>query len=117
LEQTETNNRFGKFISENGIENILKSTESKITEQNTSWSVKTFNEWQSARVFAKRNPIPGLKNLTKPADINKWLGNFVVESRRKAGQPYPLKSLCMQCVELLRHFKENCTVYFQNTDN
>jgi hypothetical protein len=106
LEQLESNDRFGKFTSDNDIENLLKSTESKNTRKNTSWSVKTFKEWRSARVYATGNPIPELENLTKPADINKWLGKFVVEARRKDGQPYPPKSLYMLCVGLLRYFRE-----------
>jgi hypothetical protein len=66
LEQLETNDGFGKFTSENDIENLLKPTESENTrKKNTSLGVKTFKEWGSASVSATGNPE--LENLTKPA--------------------------------------------------
>ncbi|XP_061179442.1 uncharacterized protein LOC133188069 [Saccostrea echinata] len=101
-----SDDRFGKFYDDDDMENLLKSTESKNTRKNTSWSVKTFKEWRSARIFGTGSEIPELEHLIEPALINKWLGKFVVEARRKDGQPYPPKSLYMLCIGILRYFRE-----------
>lgn len=106
LEQLNLNDRFGKFCDDSDIDNLIISTESKNTRKNTSWSVKTFKEWRSARIYSTGREFPELENLTEPAEINKWLSKSVVEARRKDGQPYPSKSLYMLCVGLLRYLRE-----------
>lgn len=72
--------------------------------------MKTFKEWRSARIYSTGCEFPELENLTEPAEINKWMSKFVVEARRKDGQPYPPKSMYMLCVRLLRYFWE-CGIY------
>lgn len=52
LEQLNLIDRFRKFCEDSDFDNLIKSTKSKNTRKNTSWSVKTFKEWRSARIYS-----------------------------------------------------------------
>lgn len=51
--------------------------------------------------------IPDLEKITNETEINNLMTRFVLEVRRKDGNPYPPRSLYQLCVGLLRHLREN----------
>ncbi|CAC5366607.1 unnamed protein product [Mytilus coruscus] len=100
------NGRYGNFVDDMDIDNLVKSTESKNTRKNINWSISTFNDWRSARIASTSCAIPELTRFTV-GDINQWMTRFVIETIRQDGKPYPPKTLYMLCVGILRHLREN----------
>ena len=57
--------RYGNFVADTDIKNLIKSTESRNTRKNTNWSLTTFNDWRFARMNATGSVIPDIKELIK----------------------------------------------------
>ena len=104
--RNEGSSRYGTFVDDEKISELISSTESKNTRKNTNWALTTFNDWRQARMKETGCTIPELTEQT-PSELNKWMRNFVIETRRKDGKPYPPRSLYMLCVGLLRNMREN----------
>ncbi|CAC5393680.1 unnamed protein product [Mytilus coruscus] len=77
------NSRYS-FVEDIDIDKLVKSTESRNTRKNTTWSVATFNDWRVARMKSNYCAIPELLQFTAN-DVNQWLSKFVIETRRKDG--------------------------------
>ncbi|CAG2185089.1 unnamed protein product [Mytilus edulis] len=94
------------IVEDIDIDKLVKSTESRNTRKNTTWSVATFNDWRVARMKSNYCAIPELLQFTAN-DVNQWLSKFVIETRRKDGKPYPPNTLYLLCVGILRFHREN----------
>ena len=101
-----TDNSRYSFIDDEGVGDLIRSTESKNTRKNTNWTVSTFNDWRNTRMQRTQCIIPELLNFTI-ADVNQWLSKYVIETRKKDGDPYPPRTLYMLCGGLLRFLREN----------
>lgn len=97
--------RFGPPLSEDDIDTIKQSFESKNTRKNTNWSITTFQEWRKHRMEITGAFIPDLVEMNE-IEMNEWMTRFVLEARRKDGAPYPPRSLYQLCVGLLRYNRE-----------
>ncbi|CAG2226667.1 unnamed protein product [Mytilus edulis] len=104
-ENCSENSRYS-VVEDIDIDMLVKSTESRNTRKNTTWSVATFNDWRVARMKSNYCAIPELLQFTAN-DVNQWLSKFVIETRRKDGKPYPPKTLYLLCVGILRFHREN----------
>lgn len=97
--------RFGPPLSEDDIDTIKQSFESKNTRKNTNWSMTTFQEWRKHRMEITGAFIPDLVEMNE-IEMNEWMTRFVLEARRKDGAPYPPRSLYQLYVGLLRYNRE-----------
>ena len=84
----ENTQRFGPPLSEDDIDTIKQSFESKNTRKNTNWSMTTFQEWRKHRMEITGAFIPFLIEMNE-INMNEWMTRFVLETRRKDGAPYP----------------------------
>ena len=84
----ENTQRFGPPLSEDDIDTIKQSFESKNTRKNTNWSMTTFQEWRKHRMEITGAFIPDLVEMND-IEMNEWMTRFVLEARRKDGAPYP----------------------------
>ena len=60
------------------------------------WGMRIWNEWSSSRTVTDRSGVVPLATpLTEmsPTDLAYWMGNFVLEVRKRDGKPYPPKYL------------------------
>ena len=76
------------------------------TEKSTAWALRTFNDRRSERnKQSATGDICPLGLLEKPEaeKLNFWLSCFVVEVRRKDGEPYPAHTLYLLLAGLLRY--------------
>ena len=76
------------------------------TEKSTAWALRTFNDRRNERnKQSATGDICPLGLLEKPEaeKLNFWLSRFVVEVRRKDGEPYPAHTLYLLLAGLLRY--------------
>ena len=93
----------GRFqvVSDDEMELLVQNQKNKNTGQNTKWALGVFNSWR-----AERNPnLPELLEMDPPT-MNMALSRFVLEARKKTGEPYPGKTLYLICCGLLRHLRD-----------
>ena len=98
--------RFPKPLSEMQMTNLEKGPVVPNTEKSTAWALRTFNDWRNERnKQSATGDICPLDLLEKPEaeKLNFWLSRFVVEARRKDGEPYPARTLYLLLAGLLRY--------------
>ena len=66
------------------------------TKEQTEWAVRTWKEWalcRNSRLLSGEQPFsPTFTELSVP-EMNFWLSKFVLEVRKKNGEPYPPNTL------------------------
>ena len=88
--------RFAKPLSEMQMTDLEKGPVVPNTEKSTAWALRTFNDWHNERnKQSATGDICPLDLLKKPEaeKLNFWLSRFIVEVRRKDGEPYPARTL------------------------
>ena len=98
-----------RFSSPNkSLESYQEGFVPKNTEINTTWALRTFNEWRDA--YNLRHP-----ELLCPADlllsgsskdISFWLQKYILSTRKKSGDRYPPKTLYLLLCGLNRYMKQ-----------
>ena len=87
---------FAKPLSEMQMTDLEKGPVVPNTEKSTAWALRTFNDWRNERnKQSATGDICPLDLLKKPEaeKLNFWLSRFIVEVRRKDGEPYPARTL------------------------
>ena len=98
--------RFAKPLSETQMTDLEKGPVVPNTEKSTAWALRTFNDWRNNRnKQSATGDICPLDLLEKPEaeKLNFWLSRFVVEARRRDGEPYPARTLYLLLAGLLRY--------------
>ena len=98
--------RFTKPLSETQMTDLEKGPVMPNTEKSTAWALRTLNDWRNERnKQSATGDISPLYLLEKPEaeKLNFWLSRFVVEARRKDGEPYPARTLYLLLAGLLRY--------------
>ena len=97
--------RFGGQTSDVDFTAIQREFESKNTRKNTTWALRIWHSWRDQNMKATNEVIPDLETMDATT-LNFFLSRFVLESRKKDGNPYPPKSLYYIMCGLLRHMRE-----------
>ncbi len=78
------------------VDDMKKASIPQKTKLNTDWAVKVWTDWaesRNARLLPKENPFSvSICDLTV-SEMNFWLSRYILEIRKKDGQPYPPNSL------------------------
>ena len=95
--------RFNTVSTNSEIEEISKGYVPVNTKRNTSWSMKVFSEWRSARDGDEKCPSDLFENPT----TGYWLPRFINEVRRTDGEPYPPRTINQILAGLQRYMLDN----------
>jgi hypothetical protein len=100
-------NRFAEPVTDKYIEELINNHENKNTKKNTGWAVGVFEKWRNFRNTGANiaNPIPVLRIMTSE-QLNFFLGQFVLEARKKDGTEYRPLSLYYIVCGLLCHLRD-----------
>ena len=98
--------RFAKPLSDGQMTEMEKGPVVPNTDKSTAWALRTFTDWRNERNkhSATGDQCP-LDLFEKPEaeELNYWVSRFVVETRRKDGEPYPARTLYLLLAGLLRY--------------
>ena len=104
--------RFVPPVSDEAIQQLVSNHENRNTKKNTSWAAGVFFAWRDARNACGGEFIPEIQSMTVE-QMNHYLTRFVVEARKKDGDPYYPKTLYLICAGLVRFLRDN-SVYDKN---
>ena len=104
--------RFATPFSDVEVNELINAQENANTKKNTTWSVRVFESWRYYRNGLGQGYIVPLKEMTAE-QMNHYLGRFILETRKKDGNPYPPRSLYLISCGLLRHLRDE-KVYDKN---
>lgn len=108
------NGRFAAPVTTEQLRDKHDEAIPKKTRQNNNWAVSLWKEWAANRnqmvvtALEPGSPIP--LNVTDVKDfslLDYWLQRFIIEIRRKDGQPYPGNTLIQITSALQRHLRAN----------
>ena len=108
--------RFATPLSETKMMEIQKGPVVPNTEKSTAWALRTFTDWRNER---NKQPATGdqcptdLLENPEAEKLNFWLSRFVIEARRKDGEPYPARTLYLLLAGLTKatFVSPNCPEY------
>ena len=66
--------------------------------------MNTWEEWRKHRQEVSSTHIPPLTTMTI-SEISHWLTRFILEARKKSGDPYPCNTLHHIVVGIMRHLR------------
>ena len=96
--------------SEAYVHSIRESSVPIKTRNNTSWAVKVWTDWASARnknLLPEELPFSSLLSDLTLSEMNFWLSRYVLEIRKKDGDPYPPNTIYQLVCGLQRFLKEH----------
>ena len=92
-----------RFVGcETSVEDYVESMENRITKDKTKREVQLFEEF----LRKKKTDLREVHTIA-PAELNKYLAEFIPSARRKDGEDYESSSLRCLVSSLERHFKKN----------
>ena len=102
-----SSSRFQTLTTDNDVEEAKKAIP-KITDKNTSWAVNIRKQWSAHRcqVCASYSDWPTHLMIAVPSELNYWLSNFILETRKADGNHYPPDTLHVICSVLQRLIRE-----------
>ena len=99
--------RFAAPKSDAELQEARDSAVPKNTAKNTSWARNVWREWTGhRRQCCQPMDCPPHILLCTSAQLDYWLSKFVLEVRRRDGQPYPPNSMYQLTCGLLRWIRE-----------
>ena len=72
------------------------------TQKDTKYCINTWEEWRKYRQEVSNTHIPPLTTM-HVSEISHWLTRFILEARKKSGDPYPPNTLHHIVVGIMRH--------------
>ena len=85
--------QFGSVNDEN-LGTLTEKFVPKNTDKCTKWAMKNFTDWREAHNLRSDDKCPEtLLEDSDPSLLNKWLAQYVAETRREDVTPYPPKSI------------------------
>ena len=104
--------RFKFSFDDDKLNNYSKGYQPQTTISNTSWAMRVFEGWRSARNSAvdfEEDLCPDDLFVKGNKDaISNWLGRFAIEVRRQDGKPYPPRTIHHLFLGIQRHVKTIC---------
>ena len=92
-----------RFVAyETSVEDYVESTENRNTKEKTKRDVQLFEEF----LRKEDNDLREVHTIA-PAELNKYLAEFILSVRRKDGEDYEPSSLRCLVSSLERHLKKN----------
>ena len=88
-------------------DDILRGRDAGIpetTKKDTRYCVSIWDAWSKEREQTTHTHIPSLSTMTV-AQLSHWMTRFVLEARKKNGDPYPPNSLHHIVTGLMRHLR------------
>ncbi len=102
---------YGSPKNEKAVQERIASGVPPKTKYQTDWTIRVWEDWAESR---SQRFLPGEKPLERDfttlaaQDMDFWLSRFVLEIRKKGGEPYPPNSLYQICCGLLlRHLRQS----------
>lgn len=98
---------FGKPVSNEDITRAMQKAVPEKTQKDNKYCVGLWEEWVSCR--AKTTPgvvVPHLNKITAQ-ELQHWLCAFVLEIRKKDGNPFPPNTIHHVCCGIMRYLRIN----------
>lgn len=84
--------RFAKPRTEEEVQKARNDAVCEKTKQDTKWCVNIWEQWREQRSAATSEAIPSISG-ENVASLPRWLSRFILEARKKTGDPYPPETL------------------------
>ena len=97
--------QFAMPLSDEAVKEARKAPVPKMTQKDTLWCIRLWNEWTKERNSRIEEQIPLDITTLSPTVQQRSLSRFVLEVRKKDGIPYPPDSLMWHYVIHLAKWK------------
>ena len=96
--------RFAPLKSEEDITRARREGIPQSTLKDTKYCLGIWDEWTAARQEHTATYIPPMATMSA-AELSSWLTRFILEARKKNGDPYPPNTLYHIVMGLVRHLR------------
>ena len=96
--------RFAPPQSEQQIQGARIDGIPEATKKDTKYCLKIWEQWSKQRHTQTNTPIPPLTTMPT-SQLSYWLIRFVLEARKRNGEPYPPNSLHHIVMGVVRHLR------------
>ena len=104
---THSNSRMLRFAQPLTDEQIMGARQAGIpqsTKKDTKYCVNIWEEWSKQRQQTTNTTIPPLATM-ESSHIAHWMTRFILEARKKSGDPYPPNTLHHIVTGLMRYLR------------